>query len=74
MWETLGPLNLKQFHDDIPIMFTDSIVSQNLLPCKVDNINAAFIGQSNDDTPNGFVRVIYKTGEIYEGTVIKGLK
>ena len=39
--------------------------------CKVDKRDGIFIGQKDkSNQPNGFVRIVYQSGEIYEGTVL----
>ena len=37
--------------------------------CKVDGQKCLFIGQQEKEVPNGFVRVIFPNGSIYEGVV-----
>ena len=42
--------------------------------CKVDRDYGVFIGEEKYGKPNGFVRVLFKNGHIYEGIVMKDSK
>jgi len=72
--EAQGNLNFETLHQDGLLSLTECETKLTYTKCKVDNDNAIFVGQQLNDKPNGFVRVIFEKGTLYEGVVINDSK
>lgn len=72
--EAQGNLNLETLTEAGILILTQSEITMVLTKCTVDNLKAIFIGQQLNNRPNGFVRLIYETGALYEGVILNGSK
>ena len=64
-----GHLNLESFEADGLIDIPDLKITKKYSKSEVDNQDCIFIGQDVEGAPNGFVRVIYDDGSLYEGYI-----